>query len=375
MADFSDDDFRNLIDSAIVGGPGMVAEQPLGDLASWAPFTLSDAYTPRPPLPYLVADILYYPSCNIMYGGPGSMKSMLLADLALCVAAGLPWLRNEDDLDGYATIQSPVIWIDFDNGRRRTHERFDAIGQAHGIHPDAPLLYYSMPRPQLDLTSFAQGNGLLNLVLAKKARLLIIDNLGLTIGDAEENSGEMAGVMGNLRSIAEDAECATIMVHHQRKSSGNTEGARKGETLRGHSSIEASLDLALLVERKDGEDNVTIYPTKVRGYRMWESIGAWLDYRHREGTRDLAHARFYPRAVLTKAERELLSLRKSIMAEVVNEPGIDYKSLVTVVRDTLAVEDRAPGINKVQGTIRIMVEDGQLKRVGKNGTKVQFWPV
>ncbi len=368
MTDFSDSDFDSLIENSII-----TPKPALGDLESWQPFSLSDAYTPRPPLPYLVSDIIFYPSCNIMYGGPGSLKSMILADLALCVAAGLPWLAGEDGGGGYATIQSPVIWIDFDNGRRRSHERFDAIGQGHSIHPGAPFAYFTMPRPQLDLTSFSQGNGLLQLVMAHKARLLIIDNLGLTIGDAEENSGEMAGVMGNLRSIAEDAECAVVMVHHQRKSSGATEGARKGETLRGHSSIEASLDLALLVERKDGEDNVTIYPTKVRGYRMWESIGAWFDYTHHPGTRDLSRARFYPRAVMSKAEREQASLRQSILTEVLAQPGIEYKALVTAVRDSLAVLDRAPGINKVQGTIKIMVEDGQLRRQGANGTKSQFW--
>lgn len=371
MTDF--DDYDSLFDGSVKTADEIEAQKQLGELVAWQPYTLKDAYTPRPPLPYLVTDILYYPSCNIVYGGPGSYKSMLLADMALCVASGKPWLTDEKEQDGYPTTQAPVIWVDFDNGRRRTHERFDAIGQAHNIHPAAPLAYYSMDRPQLNLTSFDQGNGLLHLVMAQKARLLIIDNLGLTIGDAEENTGEMAGVMGNLRSIAEDAECAVIMIHHQRKSSGTDNGTRKGETLRGHSSIEASLDLALLVERKDGEDHVTIYPTKVRGYRMFESIGAWFDYGHHPGTRDLSRARFYRRAVMTKAERETASLRSSIMAEVLAQPGIEQKVLVDAVRDSLAVLDKAPGINKVRGTLKLMAEDGQLKIVGRNGTKSQYW--
>lgn len=374
MADFSDD-FSRIADASIKTPADMEQERRLGELANWTPFTLVDAYTSRPPLPYLVTDILYYPSCDIVYGGPGSLKSMLLADMSICVAAGLPWLRGEDDNDGYMTVQSPVIWVDFDNGRRRTHERFDAIGQAHGVHPAVPLSYYTMPRPQLNLTRFDQGNGLLQLVQNAKARLLIIDNLGLTIGDAEENSGEMAGVMGNLRSIAEDAECAVIMVHHQRKSSGNSDGVRKGETLRGHSSIEASLDLALLVERKDGDDSVIVYPTKVRGYRMWESIGAWFDYSHHPGTRDLSRARFYPRPVMSKAEREQASLRNSIMAEIVGHPGIEQKELVDAVRDTLAVVDRAPGINRVRGTLKIMADDGLVKQIRGDRKAIIYYPI
>lgn len=375
MTDFSDSDYDNLINGNVQTADEIAARKELGELVAWQPYTLKDAYTTRPPLPYLVADILYYPSCNIVYGGPGSLKSMILADLALCVAAGLPWLADEKGMDGYATTQAPVIWVDFDNGRRRTHERFDAIGQAHNIHPDTPIFYYSMPRPQLNLTSFDQGSALLHLVMAAKARLLIVDNLGLTIGDAEENTGEMAGVMGNLRSIAEDAECAVIMVHHQRKTSGSDNGVRKGETLRGHSSIEASLDLALLVERKDGEDNVTIYPTKVRGFRMFESIGAWFDYGHHPGTRDLARAIFYRKPVMTKAEREQAGLRSSILAEIIARPGIEQKELVDAVRDSLAVLATAPGINKVRGTLKLMVDDGLLRQVRGDRKSIIYYPL
>lgn len=61
MSDFSDEDFKNLIDSAIVGGPGMTNDRLLGELSTWSTFTLADAYTPRPPLPYLVTACA---SCN-----------------------------------------------------------------------------------------------------------------------------------------------------------------------------------------------------------------------------------------------------------------------------------------------------------------------
>lgn len=347
-------------------------------LAEWQIFTPADAYKPRDPLPYLVADILFYPSLSIVYGGPGSLKSMILADLAVCVATGTPWLDTPQDAGGgrnYATMQSPVLWIDFDNGRRRTHERFDAFGKAYGMAPDAPLYYVSMGRPQLDLTSYAMGDSFLRLIRHLGARLVIIDNLGLVIGDADENSGDMALVMGNLRSVCEDGECAVMVVHHQRKSNGTADkGVRKGETLRGHSSIEASLDLALLVERKEGENNVTVFPTKVRGYRNFDFMGATFTYHHAEGTRDLAQARFFGQRVFSKDEGALRELQAAILTEVAAKPGIEQKVLVDAVRDSMAaLNDRAPGVNRVRGVTSQMAKDGLLREtVGEKNSK-RYW--
>jgi len=347
-------------------------------LGDWQIFTPADAYKPRDPLPYLVADVLFYPSLSIVYGGPGSLKSMILADLAVCVATGTPWLEpmpGQVTARSYYTMQSPVLWIDFDNGRRRTHERFDAIGRAYGMSETAPLYYVSMGRPQLDLSSAAMGDSLLQLIRRLEARLVIIDNLGLVIGNAEENSGDMALVMGNLRSICEEGECAMQVVHHQRKSSGAADkGIRRGETLRGHSSIEASLDLALLVERKEGDDDVTVFPTKVRGYRDFDFFGAQFTYQHKDGTRDLSQARFFGRSVVNKDEQALRELQAAILTEVMAKPGIEQKVLVAAVKDSMAaLTNKNPGVNRVRGVASQMAKDGLLREtVGDKLTK-RYW--
>ena len=303
---------------------------------------------------------------------------MILADLAVCVATGTTWLmapEGQSALRSYTTTQAPVLWIDFDNGRRRTHERVDAFGKAYSMPPDAPFYYVSMGRPQLDLTSYAMGDSLLRMIRRLGARVVIIDNLGLVIGDADENSGDMAAVMGNLRSICEDAECAMIVVHHQRKSNGTGDkGIRKGETLRGHSSIEAALDLALLVERKDGDDNITIFPTKVRGYRNFDFVGALLTYEHTEGTRDLAMARFFGQQVLNKDQSELRELQAAILTEVMACPGIEKGSLVTAVRDSMAaLSNKTPGMNRVRGVAAQMAKDGLLKAASGERTTVRYY--
>jgi hypothetical protein len=148
-------------------------------------------------------------------------------------------------------------------------------------------------------------------------------------------------------------------VHHQRKSGGSSDkGIRKGEMLRGHSSIEAALDLALLVERKEGEDSVAIIPTKVRGFREHNIFGALFTYDHRPGTRDLALGRFYGVSVMTKEEREIDAIQESIKKALRGGKHMKQSDLVNEVRADLAGQPggTAPGIHKVRGVLKKMVE-------------------
>ncbi len=340
----------------------------------WKIRTLTDAYRIRPPLQFLVDGLLPTPSLSIVYGGPGSLKSMLLADLCVCVAGGLRWL---DPLPTdavtpsitFSTQQAGVLWIDYDNGVRRTDERFDAMGKARTLPESAPLFYVSMPRPWLDASKSEMIDDLGRLVQRLGTKLVVIDNLGLISGDIEENSAQMAQVMGNLRWLCEDNNTALIVVHHQRKSAVNVGGnqqIRKGETLRGHSSIEAALDLALLVERKDGEDNVAVIPTKTRGYQGYPIWGANFTYEHKPGTRDLETARFYSREVDTREERENATVGNAIRTVLADKSPLLQKDLVDGVRDWMAGKPggKAPGINKIRGIIKQMVDDGHLISTG-----------
>lgn len=381
MSDFVADSVEMLLSE---GGYATAEEMEAGELwGRWELFNLRDAYQDRPPPEYLVAGLLPAPSLSIVYGGPGSLKSMLLADLCVCVAAGAKWLEampNDGVTPGITlpTTAVPFLWIDFDNGKALTHERFDALGKAHQLPADHPNIHYtSMQQPWMDASDRAFVDELAKLIKRLKARLIVIDNLGLICGNVEENSGEMAHVMGNLRWLCEETNSAVIVVHHQRKSGGqNDKGIRKGETLRGHSSIEASLDLALLIERKDGEDSVAIIPTKVRRYLEHGIIGAHFTYEHKPGTKDLALARFYSKEVLSAEEREMIALDETIKSEIRKRPGINQSDLVDAVRETLAAfpPGKAPGIVRVRGRIKALVADAEIHESG-SGKLRQYYIV
>jgi len=278
------------------GEAGEPAEdaQRQASVLDWHIYTPQDAFEQREPLQYVVNRLFALPSLTIVYGAPSSLKSLLMLEACICVAAGLPWLGplpNEEDPQAIKTVCCPTLYLDFDNGPRRMHERVAAIMKARELSPDAiPFAYASMPAPWLDASDPIHMDELVELLNRANAGLTVIDNLGLVSGRVDENSAEMVQVLSSFRQVTESTGGALSLIHHQRKTSGFK--TRAGETLRGHSSIEAALDLALLVEREEGADTATIRSTKTRDVDV-APFGAMFTYEHKPGSSELATARFF----------------------------------------------------------------------------------
>lgn len=276
----------------------------------WNVYGLKDAFAPREKLKWIVDGIVPEGSLSIWYGSPGTLKSMVLADLAVSVASGYHWLTNPGEpLSGVITSPAPVMWLDFDNGLHRTHERFAALARARNLPDSTPLYYVSMPDP-----TFRAGDGdsvkkLSNRLNDRGVKLVIIDNLGVVCGEADENSAAMQQPMAGLRWLAETG-VAVIVIHHQRKTTGIS--SREGESLRGHGSIEAKIDYAILVKRDN--ETVTTAPTKVRGAPV-NPFAAKFSFENDE-SHELTTARFWSAEVTDEEAEELNQTENAIIAEL-----------------------------------------------------------
>ncbi len=333
------------------------------DEPTWDIRTLANAYEDREPTEYIVDKFFATHSLNILYGAPGAMKSMLLADMCAHVVAGSDWLPGlESGGGGIPVKKAPVLWLDMDNGARRTDERFAAIGRAGNLEPDAPLFYISMPDPHLiahDMDSMVLFR---DTIWNCEARLVVIDNLGLITGDIEENSAMMAIVMGNLRKLAERTGAAFVVVHHQRK--GGAQNSRPGDALRGHSSIEAAIDLALHIVKEKNSTQVTIRSTKTRGVDV-PTVTARFNFDHISQTNDLRIAYFDGIATVHGEN----PVRDSIVDTLGDFDQITKSRLADEVHDRLRGEY---GINKIRNWISEMVDvTGEIdEEVGARGAKI-----
>ncbi|ABC76490.1 AAA family ATPase [Syntrophus aciditrophicus] len=326
-------------------------------LDTWEFRTLADAFKPRPPLQYAITGLFTLPSLTIVFGAPGTLKSMLLGSAALHVAGGLPWL-------GRKVKAFPTMWLDMDNGKRRTDERFEALARHLGLNEGTPFFYISMPTPMFNAGDTGDTEAMVNRMISRGIKLLFIDNLGLISPGADENSDAMVKVMGNLRLLAERTDAAVVIIHHQRKKSKQTQTARTGETLRGHSSIEASLDLALLVEREFDSDIITVHSTKTRDTEVRPFAAEWR-YEHKPGTDELETAGF------VSAEGENSSetvLEKAIIETVSSNALINQTKLKDDVMKLTGI-----GRNQVINMIRALeVRKALNVKPGSNNEKLYY---
>ena len=346
-------------------------ELPAGDVTTgdaWQPITMADITQPQPPTQYLAAGLLELPSVNIFYGAPGTLKSFLIADLLVCIAAGKTWLEPAPWQTGgqsFPTIKNPVMWIDFDMGRRRTIERFAALAKHYKTPTDAPITIYSMSNPPLDASNPGHIAELVARVATTGAKLIVFDNLGTISGGIEENSSAMIGVMFNLRWLADVTGAAIVIIHHQRK--GNGIGGRAGDALRGHSSIEAAIDLALQITREPYAELINIEMTKSRGLEVYPFSAAFTFDHNNAG--DLETAAFY--SIEPDDKQSNRAIEREIKTAL-QSGGMIQTALWQAVKDALPDVTK----NRILDYIKRMVAKNDLNMVpGINNSRVYTLPV
>jgi hypothetical protein len=324
-------------------------------LEGWTVFALADAYQPRAAMVEVVEGLLPLPGLPIVYGAPSTLKTLLLMDMLMCLAAGHPWLMPLTAGAGTPRLvrQAPVLWVDFDNGPRRTHERAAAIGRAYDLPVSTPFHYVSMPSPWLDAHKTEGLDPLMAAIERYKAKVVVMDNLLLIKGSVEENSAEMGLVMAHLRLLSERYQNVIMPIHHQRKDPST--GGRAGDRLRGHSSIEAAVDLALLVEREDGSDLITMRSTKTRGADVCP-FGAMFTYEHAAGTTALFKARFY--GVPLADEHSDRAVEHTIREVLQAHAELLKTELCSRVHGCLP----KIGINRIRGVVDRMIAQHHLRR-------------
>lgn len=336
--------------------------------------TLIHAYAPRPPIQYVVRGLFALPSLNIVYGSPGCMKSLLLADLACCVAGGLPWLEKWQHetapIQPRPVIQAPVFWVDFDNGLNRTHNRFEAIGHTYNLSDTSPLYYTSMPAPDLDASKATQVADFTDLINYLGAKLVILDNLAAISGGRDENSSEMVKVVYNLRRVAEKSGAALVVIHHSRKENGFK--GKAGDNLRGFSGIRGAIDTGLYIDREAHTDQIQITAEKVRDVDI-EPFAALWTYTHKPGYTDLETGRFFGIASqLTSSQMQKTAIEEAVLDalnSVRPNGALTQNQLKQKVKAALTADGITAGLNGIEYVIKSLAGAGKIRATNQGNTK------
>ncbi len=162
------------------------------------------ALSPPPVIDWFVQGLFTRPSLNLIVGNPGTKKTYLALDLAVCVALGKPWL-------GRPTQANPVLIVDEETGLPRLWARLHSVLHAHQAPPETPLHFISLGG--YDLHQRKEADSLAQQAQALGAGLIIIDALVDVLAGGDENSvPSVQPVLLNLRWLSEACQAAVDLM-------------------------------------------------------------------------------------------------------------------------------------------------------------------
>lgn len=187
------------------------------------------------PAQWLVRGILPLDGFTGLYGLPGSTKSFVALDIAMCVATGRKWLGK------HRTTQARVLYVNGE-GQRGIKKRvagwrqtFESTNQFHLV-PQA----VAMPTDELDeLISEIRS-------LPSMPGLIVLDTLARTFGGGDENTQkDMNAYVAAVDRLKAETGASVIVVHHSGKD--DARGAR------GSSAFTGAVDTLIHCTREGDE--------------------------------------------------------------------------------------------------------------------------
>lgn len=149
---------------------------------------------------FIVEGLIPSNSVNIFVGNSGLGKTPFCIQLAVCVAAGVPFL-------GMSTQKGDVLYADFENSAEGYAETRDNICRVLSIPTPENLFRLEFPEKE-DI--FAEVNSF-------RPKLLIVDTLRYLDPTAEKGNTEAALRMKWFKTFGKTAGCATLFIHHPKK--------------------------------------------------------------------------------------------------------------------------------------------------------------
>lgn len=179
---------------------------------------------------------------GVLGGEPKTSKSILLLDLAVAVASGQAFLGRAVPTAG------PALLFAAEDPLRSVASRLRRICRARGLD-QAALPVHLVNESLLRLDDASQRERLRQAVMRIRPRMIGLDPFRRLLAGDENDAAVVAPLLGELRALGRDADCAIVVVHHFRKRSGADFGGRTAERLRGSGDIFAAGDCYWLVSQ------------------------------------------------------------------------------------------------------------------------------
>lgn len=213
--------------------------------------------------------------------GPGGVgKSNFALQNGVSVAIGRDKFNFWGDPDQpFKMKKGKVIYISAEDGEQVVSERLKSVykhltrAQRKALRENLSFVFatsFSIVSRREGLLVESDWIRDLHAVLeemTEKPRLIVIDTLNRSLGDANENSTSgMTKVEEALKIIAETHNCGVQLVHHTIKGAGDAEAGLKADVARGSSAAVANVRSMINLSPDDTNPNVIWYAVTKANY-------------------------------------------------------------------------------------------------------------
>jgi hypothetical protein len=214
----------------------------LGETGAPLPFTTFADTRAHLDTADFVEGVLTAGTMSVVYGESNSGKTFFVSDLAMRVAAGMPWRDREVECGA-------VLYLALEGGFGISN-RITAFREEHGIDvADVPFAVVTIGIDLLDPEASAQPVIDTVAAITKRfsvpIRLIVVDTLSRAMAGGNENAAEdMTALVSTGDAIREATQAHVLWIHHSGKDAAR--GAR------GHSSLRAATDTEIEITVVDG---------------------------------------------------------------------------------------------------------------------------
>ncbi|MEJ2081527.1 MAG: AAA family ATPase [Acidobacteriota bacterium] len=205
----------------------------------------SDLETPVCQQPWLIERLWAYQAVGIIGGSPKSGKTWLALEMAVSVASG-------SSCFGLFPVfcPGPVLLYAAEDSAATLRSRVETLARLHKVNFER-LDVHVIAVDSLRLDHPDHQNRLESTLYVHKPALLLLDPLVRVHAIDENVAGQVAALLGYLRSLQRKTGAAIAVVHHVRKNVSPTGAA--GNSLRGSGDLYAWLDSFLYLRMHQGQ--------------------------------------------------------------------------------------------------------------------------
>jgi hypothetical protein len=209
----------------------------------------SDLEVPVGQQSWLIERLWTHQAVGIIGGSPKSGKTWLALEMAVSVASGTPCL-------GTFPISSPgpVLLYAAEDSAATLRSRVETLARLHDVDFER-LDVHIITVDSLRLDRLDHQDRLESTLQLYKPALLVLDPLVRVHAIDENVAGQVAALLGYLRSLQRNTGTALALIHHVRKNVSPAGAA--GYSLRGSGDLYAWLDSFLYLRMHQGQRSLS----------------------------------------------------------------------------------------------------------------------